>query len=285
MKNFIFTKQLVTAALVATVGFFGCQKNEMDEVNDTLMASNTQNLVQNGLQLDFSESPVIAGNEVIISATRLESNAQGTLRIFEYNVGGAPAQSTVAGGTWVQKFVTTSTPVNGPYSYSWTPTVANVGWVSYKVEYIHPQGQGTATKIALNDLQIINPCTEGEMSFNAKTFTVGDDVLGIRDISVTYSLDFCLEDARRIVVTALLLQPEEVEVEDEVGLVTNNGKNRLITWSQDATSGTYNFGVSFSKKFKGNGNHKLTGVWNAKIYNAAGEMIAEMNSPAHASFE
>jgi hypothetical protein len=39
MKNFNFTKQLVAAALVATVGFFGCQKNEMDEVSASMSAS------------------------------------------------------------------------------------------------------------------------------------------------------------------------------------------------------------------------------------------------------
>lgn len=43
MKKFNFTKQLFAAALVATVGFFGCQKNEMDEVG--LSMSNAQDAI------------------------------------------------------------------------------------------------------------------------------------------------------------------------------------------------------------------------------------------------
>jgi hypothetical protein len=44
MMKFNFTKQFITAAVVASVSFFGCQKSEMDEV-DTLMASNTNDVI------------------------------------------------------------------------------------------------------------------------------------------------------------------------------------------------------------------------------------------------
>lgn len=44
MRKFNYTKQLV-AALFATVGIFGCQKNEMDEVSASLSASNAQDAI------------------------------------------------------------------------------------------------------------------------------------------------------------------------------------------------------------------------------------------------
>jgi hypothetical protein len=298
MRKFNFTKQLVAAALVATVGFFGCQKNEMDEV-DTLMASSTQMLVQNGLELKFGIpgatdldpyveiNPVKVGETISISARRYDGTAgpaNGVLRILEYRLNGAPAEAPQIGGGYVE-VLTASTQVNQLKNYSFTPNESNVGKITYKAEYTP---NGGSTRSVVNVLEVVNPCTEGDISFNATSMTVGDiNLEGIRNIDVNYSLVFCLADARTVVVKALLLQPEEVELADgdDLGLVSNQGKNQVVTWSQDASSGSYNFGVSFSKKFKGNGSHKLTGVWNAKIYNAAGEMIAEMNSPNHAEFE
>jgi hypothetical protein len=79
MKNFNFTKQLVAAALVATVGFFGCQKNEMDEVSASMSATTSQEVIVGACQTTLEESAIRTVN--------LGKGEQGEIVLADIEVG------------------------------------------------------------------------------------------------------------------------------------------------------------------------------------------------------
>lgn len=282
MRKFTLTKQLFAAALVVAMGFTGCQKSEMEEVDETFRATSTSLVSNEYLDLTFSPTTAIVGTSVTITTTRLNGSAHGSLELFEYRVGGVPAQKSVVGGSW--ESVALATATSGPgggsltnTSYTWTPV--NAGFVSYKVEM-----KGSQTRTIEGGLEIINPCVGDDISFNvsdAKIDLHADPEL--RTMYVEYGLSFCNSDVHRIVVTALLLQPSTIHDTEEL-VYSSKGKNVLIIWDEKVNESDMLFGVSFDKKIKTKGLNKMTGVWNVKLYDVDNNLIGEVNNPAHISF-